>query len=149
MSDLQQIFDKTSLDLEHPSPEGGPIHAPTYNFFHENTSQNPYYIPGTTTTELVDSLKITSLDVEESEAGTAQGGEGGPMRTNSGNRLGTVGDDGRYIVKGSSPNPLSPTPGGKPLEGRNGVQEFTLNAYTPHETYMQSVVTYKNRYKII
>lgn len=118
----------------------------------QERENNNYYTPGTQNqeSELNSSLKITGLDVENSEAGTAQGGEGGPNRTNAYNRLGTVGADGKYTVRGSSPFPLTPTPGGIPLENRDGKQaQFTLNAYTPQETYMQFVATYKDRNKII
>ena len=128
-----------------------PMTATSPQFFNFNPNRPKYYIPGTQhqNSKQPDSLKVTALDLENSEAGPSQGGSGGPQRTNAYNRLGTVRSDGTYEVRGSSPYPLSPTPGGTPLRGRNGTEQFTLNAYTPKETYMQSVKTYKDRYKTI
>ena len=134
------------------NPSLDPLMGVSTQFYNFNPNRPEYYEPGMLPQEsqLSGSLNITALDVENSEAGITQGGSGGPQRTNSSNRLGTVRADGGYEVRGSSPYPLSPTPGGGILRKRNGQQtEFTLNAYTPHETYMQSMKTYKDRNKKI
>ena len=140
-------FNKTNLDTENKEPSGGPINAPDYNFETKYSAQNPYFNQGTQFQEskLSSSLTVTGLDVESSEAGTVQGGSGGPNRTNSSNI-----PSGQYKAIGSSPLPLSQTPGGQALKTREGKdKDFTLNAYTPENTYMQAMVKYKDENNII
>ena len=86
---------------------------------------------------LIDSFNRTNLDTENSEP------SGGPNRTNSSNI-----PTGQYKAVGSSPFPLSPTPGGAPLKTREGQdKEFTVNAYTPQNTYMQAMVKFRDEAK--
>jgi len=133
---------KTNLDTTDKAPLGGPINAPQYNFETKYSSTDPYFIPGTQLqeTRLSQSLTITALDVESDEAGVAQGVTGGPNRTNSTNI-----PSGQYKALGSSPLPLTPTPGGPALKTREGKdKEFTLNAYTPQSTYMEAMVKFRD-----
>ena len=140
---LIDTFNQTSLDTQDKAPEGGPINDPQANFYQRYSAANPYYVEGTQAQESVlsQSLAITALDIENSEAGVPQGAEGGPNRTNADNRLGTVGSDGTYTLQNASTSPLSPSPGGPPLknkEGENITQQ--LNHYTPEQTYMETMV---------
>lgn len=142
---LIDSFNKTNLDTQNSEPSGGPINDPSSNFETKYSSQNPYFVQGTQLqeSELSSSLTITGLDVESSEAGPRQGGSGGPNRTNSTNI-----PSGQYKAIGSTPLPLSPTPGGAALKTReNQDKEFTLNAYTPENTYMQAMVKFKDEAK--
>lgn len=143
---LINTFNQTNLDTQNNAPKGGPINAPQYNFSQKYSSNNPYFIEGTQDQEsiLSHSLSITALDVENSEAGTVQGGSGGPNRTNSSNI-----PSGQYKAIGSSANlPLSPSPGGSALKTREGQdKDFTLNAYTPENTYMQAMVKFRDEAK--
>ena len=144
---LIDSFSKTNLDTQNPFPEGGPINDPNSNFETKYSIDNPYFIQGTQAQEsqLSSSLTITGLDVESSEAGTKQGGSGGPNRTNSTNI-----PSGQYKAIGSTPLPLSATPGGQALQTREGQdKDFTLNAYTPENTYIQAMVKYKDENNII
>ena len=144
---LIDSFNKTNLDTQNNEPFGGPINAPDYNFETKYSAQNPYFNQGTQFQEskLSSSLTVTGLDVESSEAGPVQGGSGGPNRTNSSNI-----PSGQYKAIGSSPLPLSPTAGGQALKTREGEdKDFTLNAYTPENTYMQAMVKYKDENNII
>lgn len=139
---LIDSFNKTNLDTENSDPSGGPINDKPSNFKQVYSKDNPYFIPGIQAQEsnLSSSLTITGLDVESSEAGIKQGGSGGPNRTNSTNIPG-----GQYKAVGSSPLPLSPTPGGAALKTREGKdKDFTLNAYTPENTYMQAMIKFKD-----
>ena len=144
---LIDTFNQTNLDTQDNRPEGGPINAPRYQFTQIYNQNNPYLIDGTQFQEskLSQSLSITALDVENTEAGVEQGAEGGPNRTNAYNRLGTVGSDGTYTLQNASTSPLSPTPGGVPLKNREK-QDVTqsLNAYTPGNTYMESIIKYRD-----
>ena len=139
---LIDSFNQTNLDTQNPFPEGGPINDKPSNFVQKYDLYNPYFVQGTQAQEsqLSSSLTITGLDVESSEAGVKQGGSGGPNRTNSTNI-----PSGQYKAVGSSPLPLSPTPGGAALKTREGQdKDFTLNAYTPENTYMQAMVKFKD-----
>lgn len=142
---LIDTFNQTNLDTQNKAPEGGPINAPEYNFSQIYSSNNPYFIPGTQAQEskLSSSFKVTGLDVENSEAGVVQGGSGGPNRTNSTNI-----PSGQYKAIGSLSSPLSPTPGGAALTTREGKEiDFTLNAYTPENTYMEAMIKFRDEVK--
>ena len=139
---LIDSFNKTNLDTTNSSPLGGPINSPQYNFAQKYSTTDPYFVPGTQLqeTKLSQSLTITALDVESNEAGVPQGATGGPNRTNSTNI-----PSGQYKALGSSPFPLTPTPGGAALKTREGKdKEFTLNAYTPQSTYMEAMVKFRD-----
>ena len=84
---LRFSFHETNLDLEDSSPLGGPIGDPSSGFIHTYTPKNTYLnselaskVKGTSKNE--NSFKVTGLDLENSQAGTKQGGNGGPNRTN-------------------------------------------------------------------
>ncbi len=139
---LIDSFNKTNLDTQNPEPSGGPINDPNANFETKYSKTNPYFNQGTQlqNSPLSSSLTITALDVESNEAGVKQGGSGGPNRTNSTNI-----PSGQYKAIGSTPLPLSPTPGGAALKTREGKdKDFTLNAYTPENTYMQAMIKFKD-----
>jgi|TARA_B110000908_G_scaffold76046_1_gene91577 hypothetical protein len=153
---LSQSLTVTALDVESSEAgvaqggSGGPINTPnieidgiTYGGFQTKySSTDPYYVRGTQLqeTKLSQSLTVTALDVESNEAGVAQGTTGGPNRTNSTNI-----PSGQYKALGSSPFPLTPTPGGAALKTREGKdKEFTLNAYTPQSTYMEAMVKFRD-----
>ena len=78
---LIDSLNKTNLDTEDPSPSGGPINAPQYNFKTKYSSKSKYETPGTQTSPLSHSLGITALDAENNAAGVKQGGSGGPINT--------------------------------------------------------------------
>lgn len=135
-------FNKTNLDTENKEPSGGPINAPDYNFETKYSAQNPYFNQGTQFQEskLSSSLTVTGLDVESSEAGPVEGGSGGPNRTNSTNI-----PSGQYKAIGSSPLPMSETAGGEALTNRKGeAVTFTLNYYTPENTYMAAMKSFRD-----
>ena len=153
-SSLVDSFNKTNLDTQNPLPKGGPINDPLSNFETKYSATNPYFQEGNLTSSLVEvepggdvsnlkTLKITALDVASDEAGVKQGGSGGPNRTNSTNI-----PSGQYKAIGSSPSPLSPTPGGDALTTREGKEiDFTLNAYTPENTYMEAMIKFRDEVK--
>jgi hypothetical protein len=109
----------------------------------DNENIEEYYTIGTQQSPLKDeSLGITALDIENSEAGVAQGGSGGPQRTNAGNSQGTVNPDGTYIVRGSG-GQFSPYSSG--VRNKNGSQvRFTLHNYLGNSTYSDYVKEYRN-----
>ena len=144
---LIDSFNKTSLDTTNSSPLGGPINSPQYNFETKYSSTDPYFIPGTQDQEsqLSKSLTITALDVESDEAGVRQGGSGGPNRTNAINRMGTIRSDGTYQLTRypTTNNAITELPSqGTILKNKEGqeVKPQILNAYTPRNTYMETMV---------
>ena len=160
---LINSFPSTSLDLENRLPLGGPINSDpvTINgveyggFSAKYSPTEPYIQDGNQKSALVTVepggdvtdegvLKVTALDIASNEAGTKQGGSGGPNRTNAENRLGTVGGDGTYTLQNASTSPLSPTPGGPALKNKEG-QDITqtLNTYTPGNTYMENIIKFR------
>lgn len=144
---LENSFDKTNLDTQNNEPSGGPINAPNYNFETKYSSQNPYFNQGTQFQEskLSSSLTVTGLDVESSEAGPVEGGSGGPNRTNSTNI-----PSGQYKSIGSSPFPIGDTAGGPALTNRKGDEiNFTLNYYTPQNTYMSAMKSFRDGDNIV
>ena len=164
---LKNSFDQTSLDLENKSPLGGPINTNpvTINNFEyggftaKYSPTEPYVQDGNQKSALVTvepggdvsnlgTLKVTALDIESNEAGTKQGGTGGPNRTNATNQYNTVGSDGTYQLTQypSTKNNFTTTPSnGTPLKNREGkdVENQTLQAYTPTNTYMDYIIEQK------
>jgi len=139
-------FEKTNLDLENPSPTGGPINDINSGFTHKYTPSNKYTDNyqgarsnnssfGTEGTDIKPKsiFETTGLDVENPNAGTKQGGTGGPNRTNSSNI-----PNGQYINIGTNnlfgfkfKNHLGV------LYNKEGTPVITkLHQYTPKNTYM-------------
>lgn len=67
---LINSFDKTSLDLENPVPNGGPINDPTSGFLHNNLPADPntHYTslvtPATSPLAAPVTFERTNLDLE-------------------------------------------------------------------------------------
>ena len=87
----------TNLDVENPYELGGPINDPSSGYEQKYTPKTPYYtdnegILKATKAEspLVNSTKITGLDVESNSAGAKQGGSGGPINDDGPNGSGFV-----------------------------------------------------------
>ena len=144
-----QSLDGTPID-------GGTTNNPSSNFIQRYNAENAYYTTNEgvvraniSTNDLVSSTKITALDVEDSSAGVKQGGSGGPNRTNATNQFNTVGSDGTYQNYKASTNPLTPLPSkGEVLTTREDKPSTSeLNAYTPQNTYLESMVKFKEEAK--
>ena len=166
---LTNSFNQTNLDLENKAPLGGPINTDpvTINgveyagFSAKYSPTEPYIQDGNQKSALVTvepggdvsdlgTLKVTALDIASDEAGTKQGATGGPNRTNAINQYNTVGSDGTYQLKRypSERNNFTPSPSnGTPLKNREGkdVENQTLSAYTPDNTYMDYVIEQKSK----
>ena len=161
---LRGSFNRTNLDLENKQPLGGPINTNpiTVNgveyagFTAKYSPTEPYIQDGNQKSALVTvepggdvsdlgTLKVTALDIASDEAGTKQGGTGGPNRTNATNQYNTVGSDGSYQLTQypSTRNNFTTTPSNstplKNLEGKD-VEKQTLQAYSPTNTYMDYIV---------
>ena len=165
---LKDSFNQTNLDLENKSPLGGPINTDpvTINgveyggFTTKYSSTEPYMQEGNQKSALVSvdqggdvtdlgTLKVTALDVASNEAGVKQGATGGPNRI-APNQFNTVGSDGTYQLTQypSKNNNFTPSPNsGTPLKNREGkdVENQTLSAYTPDNTYMDYIIEQKSK----
>ena len=161
---LRGSFNKTNLDLENKEPLGGPINTDpvTINgveyggFSARYSPTEPYMQEGNQKSALVSVdaggevtdegiLKVTALDNTSDEAGVRQGGTGGPNRV-APNQFNTVGGEGTYTNYKASTSPTTPLPSmGTPLKTRDGQDSTSeLNAYTPENTYMESIIKYKS-----
>ena len=122
---LKHSFDKTNLDITNPLETGGPINDAASNFEHTYTPKNPYYtgnegiLPQTSLDNAITQLGITGLDNTNEEAGTPQGGTGGPNRV----------------------APSIPTGEYKNINLQNGetISTVQVQQYTPENTYWESV----------
>ena len=110
--EVQRSFDSSSLDLENPSPNGGPNHAPLNGHTQVYTPKNTYLDSPEGQLRSNDSpaernnFTTSALDIETSSAGVRQGGKGGPANIS-------------YTTKiGSETKTFN-----------------TTNPYTPHVTY--------------
>lgn len=161
---LRGSFNRTNLDLENRAPLGGPINTDpvTINgveyggFSAKYSPTEPYIQDGNQKSALVTVdaggdvtdegiLKVTALDITSDEAGTKQGGTGGPNRV-APNQFNTVGGEGTYTNYKASTSPTTPLPSaGEPLKTRDDKDSKSkLNAYTPDSTYMESIIKYKS-----
>ena len=161
---LRGSFNRTNLDLENRAPLGGPINTDpvTINgveyggFSAKYSPTEPYIQDGNQKSALVTVdaggdvtdegiLKVTALDIASDEAGTKQGGTGGPNRV-APNQFNTVGGEGTYPNYKAATSPTTPLPSaGEPLKTRdNKDSKSKLNAYTPDSTYMESIIKYKS-----
>jgi hypothetical protein len=135
---------KENQTLEGTSVSGGPTNDAPSNTTIKYNAENPYYttqegIIRATNGEspLTNSSKITSLDVENSEAGVKQGGMGGPNRTSLSNGSKSSFLDGgnykilRYPTKAKFINAEEGT------EDAGTLSTMTLQQYTPNRTYLE------------
>ena len=146
MKSLLEIYNdqNKSQPIDGTPIDGGSTTDPTSNFIQTYSSENPYYskqegIIRATKGEspLTDTLKTTSLDVENPEAGTKQGGSGGPNRTTAAN-----GDKSTFLDGGNYKNLRYPTRA-KFIDSIEGEEDagtlntVTLQQYTPNRTYLE------------
>ena len=134
---LENSFDLVSLDLENSKPLGGPINNPSSGYSHKYTPTNKYLDSEagsimSNNSKLQDSFKVTGLDIENPNAGTKQGGTGGPNRTNSSNI-----PSGQYVNIGTSNRfGFSLNLNGVTLKNKSKNPVITkLQQYTPNKTY--------------
>ena len=133
---MNQGLDGTLID-------GGSTNDPNSGFVQKYTQENSYYtdnegiVRANMNNPLNKSLKITSLDIENSEAGVKQGGTGGPNRTNASNGTKSTFIDGgdykvlRYPTRAKFIDTSINTEDGGTLE------TMTLQQYTPNRTYLE------------
>jgi len=83
------------------------------------------------------SLKVTALDVENPEAGTKQGGSGGPNRTSAANgEKSSFLDGGNYKVL-RYPTKAKFIDTNINSEDGGTLEVMTLQQYTPNRTYLE------------
>ncbi len=123
--------------------DGGSTNDPASGFTQTYNNENPYYttkegeVRATMNNPLNQSLKVTALDVENPEAGTKQGGSGGPNRTSAANGEKSSFLDGgdykvlRYPTKAKFIDTTENSEDGGTLE------TMTLQQYTPNRTYLE------------
>jgi len=117
---------------------------PTSGFIQRYTPTNAYYTNNEgivrsdiSTNDLVQSTKITGLDVESSEAGTKQGGSGGPNRTSAANgEKSSFLDGGQYKVL-RYPTRAKFIDTTENSEDGGTLKTMTLQQYTPSRTYLE------------
>ncbi len=133
----KQPADGTAID-------GGTTNDPTSGFVQRYNADNSYYTnnegivrANISTNDLVQSTKISALDVEDPSAGTKQGGTGGPNRTSAANGTKSTFMDGgnykvlRYPTRAKFIDTSINTEDGGTLE------TMTLQQYTPNRTYLE------------
>ena len=146
MKSLLEIYNSQneSQPIDGTPIDGGSTNDPSSNFIQTYSSENPYYskqegIVRATNGEspLTDTLKVTSLDVENSEAGVEQGGSGGPNRTSAAN-----GTKSTFLDGGDYKNLRYPTRAKfidtiENNEDAGTLDTITLQQYTPNRTYLE------------
>jgi|TARA_R110001592_G_scaffold318259_2_gene595343 hypothetical protein len=146
MKSLLEIYNSQneSQPIDGTPIDGGATNDPSSNFTQTYSSENPYYskqegIIRATNGEsaLTDTLKTTALDVENSEAGVEQGGEGGPNRTSAAN-----GTKSTFLDGGNYKNLRYPTRAKfidteENNEDAGTLDTITLQQYTPNRTYLE------------
>ena len=130
-----QPLDGTSID-------GGSTNDPASGFEQIYNAKNPYYttkegeVRATMNNPLNQSLKVTALDVENPEAGTKQGGSGGPNRTSAANgEKSSFLDGGNYKVL-RYPTKAKFIDTSIDAEDGGTLETMTLQQYTPNRTYL-------------
>jgi len=117
---------------------------PTSGFIQRYTPTNAYYTDNEgivraniSTNDLVQSTKVTGLDIENSEAGVKQGGTGGPNRSSAANGTkSTFMDGGNYKVL-RYPTRAKFIDTGLNSEDGGTLETMTLQQYTPDRTYLE------------
>tara|TARA_B110000285_G_scaffold78624_1_gene90539 strand:+ start:2583 stop:3173 length:591 start_codon:yes stop_codon:yes gene_type:complete len=146
MKSLLEIYNSQnkSQPIDGTPIDGGSTNDPSSNFTQTYSSVNPYYskqegIVRATNGEspLTDTLKVTALDVENSEAGVEQGGSGGPNRTSAAN-----GTKSTFLDGGNYKNLRYPTRAKfidtiENNEDAGTLDTITLQQYTPNRTYLE------------
>ena len=146
MKSLLEIYNSQneSQPIDGTPIDGGSTNDPSSNFIQTYSSENPYYskqegIVRATNGEspLTDTLKVTALDVENSEAGVEQGGSGGPNRTSAAN-----GTKSSFLDGGNYKNLRYPTRAKfidtiENNEDAGTLDTITLQQYTPNRTYLE------------
>jgi hypothetical protein len=146
MKSLLEIYNSQneSQPIDGTPIDGGSTNDPSSNFIQTYSSENPYYskqegIVRATNGEspLTDTLKVTALDVENSEAGVEQGGSGGPNRTSAAN-----GTKSTFLDGGDYKNLRYPTRAKfidtiENNEDAGTLDTITLQQYTPNRTYLE------------
>ena len=125
------------------SVDGGSTNDPASGFVQIYNSENPYFttkegeIRATMNNPLNQSLKVTALDVENPEAGTRQGGTGGPNRTSAANGTkSTFLEGGQYkVLRYPTKAKFIDTNIGD--EDAGTLKTMTLQQYTPNRTYLE------------
>ena len=146
MKSLLEIYNNQneSQPIDGTPIDGGATSDPSSNFTQTYSPENPYYttqegILSATNEEspLAKSTTITGLDVESSEAGTKQGGSGGPNRTSAAN-----GTKSSFLDGGNYKNLRYPTRA-KFIDNIEGEEDagtlntVTIQQYTPNRTYLE------------
>ena len=151
-SPLEEEYDtvRENQTIDGTSIDGGSTNDPASGFEQNYNSENPYYKTqegivrareGRTvqikTNPLSDTLKVTALDIENSEAGVEQGGFGGPNRTSAAN-----GEKSSFLDGGSYKNLRYPTRAKfidteENSEDGGTLNTITLQQYTPNRTYLE------------
>jgi hypothetical protein len=167
---LRNSLNKTDLDVENSTPNGGPISYGDLdnNFVHKYGPRNTYLDVMTrggngsgdispegspisdfgiedTNLQPGNIFEISALDTISNLAGVKQGTNGGPNRFNN-NRFNTVGaGDGVYTNFKASTSPTSPSPSkGVPLKTKDGEDSKSLlNAYSSENTYIEYINKFK------
>ncbi len=144
--DLLEIYKKSFENQpKNGTPiDGGSTNDPASNFVQRYNADNAYYTTkegeiraNISTNDLVQSTKITALDVEDPSAGTKQGGTGGPNRTSAANGIkSTFMDGGNYKVL-RYPTKAKFINIGTNSEDGGILETMTLQQYTPNRTYLE------------
>jgi hypothetical protein len=123
--------------------DGGSTNDPASGFTQTYNNENPYYttkegeVRATMNNPLNQSLKVTALDVENSEAGVKQGASGGPNRTSAANgEKSTFIDGGQYKVL-RYPTKAKFIDTTENSEDGGTLETMTLQQYTPNRTYLE------------
>ena len=93
--EVQRSFVSSSLDLENPSPNGGPNHAPLNGHTQVYTPKNTYLdspegqLRSNDSPAERDNFKTSALDIENNIAGVRQGGKGGPTNVSYTTKIGS------------------------------------------------------------
>ena len=145
-SPLEEEYDEGNMNqgLDGTPIDGGSTNDPASGFVQIYTSENPFYTTKEGTVRategespLTDTFKVTSLDIENSEAGVEQGGNGGPNRTSAAN-----GEKSSFLDGGSYKNLRYPTRAKfidltEDNEDAGTLDTITLQQYTPNRTYLE------------
>ena len=146
---MKNLLEKYNQEKENQPTDGTPIDGGTTNdpssgFEQKYTQQNPYYtdnegILKATKAEspLVNSTKITGLDVENPEAGVKQGGKGGPNRTVAANGTKSSFLDGGHYKNLRYPTRAKFIDSEVNSEDAGTLETMTLQQYTPNRTYLE------------
>ena len=145
-SPLEEEYDivRENQPIDSTSIDGGSTNDPASGFEQNYNSENPYYttqegILNATNEEspLAKSTTITGLDIESPEAGTKQGGSGGPNRTSAANGAKSSFLDGgdykvlRYPTRAKFIDTTTNS------EDAGTLETMTLQQYTPNRTYLE------------